>query len=49
MTNLNYDLGYAIINFETETITWKPSEFTPKRRNLILSYFKKGYINYSQK
>ena len=42
-----FDLGFAIINFSDESIAWKPSGFTPKRRNLILSYFNKGHLDFN--
>lgn len=29
------ELSYAVINWDNETITWKPMGFTPKRANAI--------------
>ena len=45
-TSQIFDLGYAVINFEDESIIWKQFGFTPKRRNLILSYFNAGHLDF---
>jgi len=41
-----FDLGFCIVNFETETVTWKPMQFSPKRQNLVNSFLEKGNLPY---
>lgn len=42
-----FDLGFCIVNFETETVTWKPMQFSPKRQNLVNSFLEKGSLPFN--
>ncbi len=39
------DLGYAVVDFDNETITWAFASFTPKRNKAIKKAFKSWMID----
>lgn len=39
------DLGYAVVDFNNESITWAPASFTPKRDKAIRKAFKSWMID----
>jgi len=39
-----FDLGFCTIDFENETVNWKPMQFSPKRQNLVNSFLEKGNL-----
>lgn len=42
-----FDLGFCIINFETETVIWKPMQFSPKRQNLVNDFLTNGHLPFN--
>jgi len=42
-----FDLGFCIINFKTETVTWKPMQFSPKRQNLVNGFLANGHLPFN--